>query len=228
MAIPLSLAGKAITWLACIGVITGVSAGSRTEADYEIARPDHPIATVTPGPSSGVWATNDPLYDEPAWHDTHDSEERIPQVPKLPEGITLDPNFDAVLNDPDRITPAPTTTVPRVTSWSQSRPDWRCDEWMELAREVGWPEEELSRLSYTIYRESRCDPTQHNPDDPMGGSNGLMQINQFWCKSTKYWPDGWLQSHGVLDSCDELYEPRVVLSAGLAIWGNSGWQPWFP
>lgn len=117
---------------------------------------------------------------------------------------------------------------PRVKSWSRHNPDWRCDEWMPLAREVGWPEAELPKLSYTIYRETRCRPDQHNPDDPMGGSKGLTQINQFWCKPTQYWPDGWLQTHGVLDRCDDLYDPAVSLTASLAIWNNSGWTPWFP
>lgn len=107
-----------------------------------------------------------------------------------------------------------------------SSPDWRCDEWMGLAREVGWSEDQLPKLSYTIYRETRCRPDQHNADDPMGGSKGLTQINQFWCKPTRYWPEGWLQTHGILEHCDDLYDPRVSLTASLAIWENSGWTPW--
>ena len=113
-----------------------------------------------------------------------------------------------------------------IKSWSRHNPDWRCDEWIPLAREVGWPEELLPKLSYVMYRETRCRPDQHNPDDPMGGSNGLTQINQFWCKPTRYWPDGWLQTNGVLDHCDDLYDPRVSLEASLAIYRNSGWSPW--
>ena len=127
----------------------------------------------------------------------------------------------------ERREPRPITTS-TLPPHRESAPDWRCDEWMPLAREIGWPEEELPRLSYTIYRESRCRPDQHNPDDPMGGSNGLVQINQFWCKSTQYWPGGWLQAHGALDHCDELFDPEVNLKSALLIWGNSGWSPWFP
>jgi len=110
--------------------------------------------------------------------------------------------------------------------YRSNSPDWRCDEWMDLAREVGWSEDQLPKLSYTIYRESRCRPEQHNPDDPMGGSNGLTQINQFWCKPTRYWPGGWLQAQGVLDHCDELYDAETNLRAALAIRNNSGWSPW--
>lgn len=115
---------------------------------------------------------------------------------------------------------------PPLPPYKKSAPDWRCDNWMDTAVEVGWPLEELPKLSYVIYRETRCRPDQHNPDDPMGGSNGLMQINQFWCKTTRYWPDGWLQAQEVLDHCDELYNPVTNLTAGLAIWYNSGWSPW--
>ena len=108
----------------------------------------------------------------------------------------------------------------------ESAPDWRCDEWMPLAVEIGWPEDELPKLSYAVYRESRCRPDQHNPDDPVGGSNGLVQINRFWCRPSQYWPDGWLQTHGVLDDCDEVFDPETNLRAALAIWHNSGWSPW--
>ena len=137
----------------------------------------------------------------------------------IPEGLTLDPNWEAIMADPDR-------TTPYLPPYRDSSPDWRCDGWMNLARQAGWEEEELPKLSYTIYRESRCIPDRHNPDDPMGGSNGLMQINQFWCKPTRYWPTGWLQAQGVLGHCDELYDPETNLRAGLAIRNNSGWTPW--
>jgi len=105
-------------------------------------------------------------------------------------------------------------------------PEWRCDGWVDLARRVGFLEEELPKISYTMYRESRCRPDQHNPDDPMGGSNGLVQINQFWCKPTRYWPGGWLQAQGILETCDDLYDPETNLRAALAIRNNSGWSPW--
>lgn len=123
----------------------------------------------------------------------------------------------------ERREPTPPRPLP---SYRQSSPDWRCDEWMDMARTVGWEEQDLPKLSYVIYRETRCRPDQHNPDDPMGGSNGLMQINQFWCKPTRYWPQGWLQAQNILQHCDELYDAETNLTAGLAIKNNSGWSPW--
>jgi len=119
-----------------------------------------------------------------------------------------------------------TTTLPSVPPYKSKSPEWICPQWHQTALDVGWPQDQLSKLSYVIYRESRCNPDSHNPDDPMGGSNGLVQINQFWCKPSRYWPDGWLQSHGVLTSCDQLFDPETNLYAALMIWYNSGWSPW--
>ena len=128
--------------------------------------------------------------------------------------------------DPQPRPPEPAIRAAELPPHRSSAPDWRCDEWMPLAVEIGWPEDELPKLSYAVYRESRCRPDQHNPDDPMGGSNGLVQINRFWCRPSQYWPDGWLQTQGVLDECDELFDPETNLRAALAIWENSGWGPW--
>lgn len=123
--------------------------------------------------------------------------------------------------------PSTTTTTTIVVAPYRSRsPEWICPQWHQTALDAGWPQEQLSKLSYVMYRESRCNPESHNPDDPNGGSNGLVQINQFWCKPSRYWPDGWLQAQGVLTSCDQLYDPTINLTAALVIWYNSGWSPW--
>jgi len=195
---------------------------------------DNPTADT-----SNIKEVGNPLAYYSLSLDTHSSEEWRPQLPDLPDGITLDPNWEQVLNDPARTEPAvpqpvrsvniksiTTTTTEPVKPYRQAAEDSMCPMWHELATSIGWPQEELSKLSYVLWRESRCQPEQHNPDDPMGGSNGLMQINQFWCKPTQYWPDGWLQSHGVLTSCDDLYDPETNLKAGYSIWLNSGWSPW--
>jgi len=109
----------------------------------------------------------------------------------------------------------------------------KCGEWRELALAVGWPAEEWPTLSYVLHRESRCNIGSHNKTDPMSGSRGLMQINGYWCKPTKYSKAGWLQDKGILSKCDDLYDPEVNLRAGLAIWQygedkhGCGWRgPW--
>lgn len=109
----------------------------------------------------------------------------------------------------------------------------KCGEWLPLALQVGWPIEEWPTLSYVLHRESRCNIGSHNKTDPMSGSRGLMQINGYWCKLTKYSKAGWLQDQGILTTCDDLYDPEVNLRSGLAIWlygenkHGCGWRgPW--
>lgn len=92
-----------------------------------------------------------------------------------------------------------------------------CDSWAFLALSIGWPASELDKLSMIVHRESRCNPLSFNETDPNGGSRGLMQINGFWCRPWKYSKLGFLQERGIVNSCDDLYDPVVNLRAGLAI-----------
>lgn len=108
----------------------------------------------------------------------------------------------------------------------------RCGEWHDLAMMVGWSEAQWPKLSYVLYRESRCNISTFNKRDPNGGSRGLMQINGYWCRKNKYNPTGWLQAQGILANCDDLFNPEINLRAGLAMWNYSqqknkcGWKPW--
>jgi len=123
----------------------------------------------------------------------------------------------------------PTTTVEQTIVTETSLPTTiaNCDDAVNLARLVGWPDDQLDTLAVVMYRESRCIPTAFNADDPMGGSYGLTQINGFWCMPNSNWPQGWLQVQGVgVDHCAELYIPEANLRAALAIYNNSGWGPW--
>ena len=108
-----------------------------------------------------------------------------------------------------------------------------CGQWHDLAISVGWPESEWDTLSYVIHRESRCNVNSHNKTDPMSGSRGLMQINGFWCRPSQWTKNGWLQDRGILNVCDDLFNPEINLRAGLAIWQygeekhGCGWRgPW--
>ena len=122
---------------------------------------------------------------------------------------------------------APTTTSTTTTVWVEPQPKSECEIALQLALDVGWPASEMATLANVLWRESRCTPGPvHNPDDPMGGSRGLLQINGFWCEPQKSWPIGWLQAKGIVTDCDDLYDGETNLRAGLAIWRNSGWHPW--
>lgn len=110
--------------------------------------------------------------------------------------------------------------------------DALCPEWHETAMEAGIPEEDLKRWDYIIWRESRCLTDAHNTYDPMSGSRGLTQVNGFWCRPSRYFPNGWLQDQGIVANCDDLYDPLTNFLAARAIWEYSedrngcGWLPW--
>jgi hypothetical protein len=136
---------------------------------------------------------------------------------------------------PPATTTTITTSVP-VQSKAQNVAvsAYRHPHWVALARQIGWPESELDRLDHVIHRESRGIPTAHNTDDPMSGSRGLTQVNGFWCKRNRYEPNpaGFLGAAGVLDSCEDLFDPETNLRAALTIWRygveehRCGWGPW--
>jgi len=108
----------------------------------------------------------------------------------------------------------------------------QCGEYHDLAINVGWPEKEWKTLSRVMYRESRCNTNSLYKKDPNGGSRGLIQINGYWCRPSRYSKAGWLQDQGILNSCEDLFNPEVNLRAGLAIFNYSkvknkcGWRPW--
>jgi hypothetical protein len=121
---------------------------------------------------------------------------------------------------------APTTSSTTTTVWVEPQPKSDCEIALQLALDVGWPASEMATLANVLWRESRCTPDAYNELDPMGGSHGYMQINSFWCKPNSNWPQGWLQTKGIVITCHDLYDPATNLRAGLAIYRNSGWHPW--
>jgi hypothetical protein len=154
---------------------------------------------------------------------------------------------DAPSDSPPEVRPVPTTTPPpsvayeplqaplrpdlreSVPSPTTTLPDTDCAEWYPLAMEVGWPEAEWPTLSYVLHRESRCDPTVTSRHD----DRGLLQIHPpSWCKPNRYNEIGWLQAQGVINECEELYDPRKNLLAGHMIYlygvekHGHGWGPW--
>lgn len=119
--------------------------------------------------------------------------------------------------EPPATTPITTTTITTIAN---------CDDVVNLARSLGWPEHELGTLRYIANAESRCQPWAHNVNDPHGGSYGLLQVNGFWCLPNSRHPLGWLQEQGIVSTCDDLFSATANLNAGLAILGETGWQAW--
>ena len=124
--------------------------------------------------------------------------------------------------------PATTTTAPAGAL---------CPQWWEMAKHAGWHADSMLTLDYVMHRESRCDPVQHNTTLNADGSTdiGLTQINdRSWCLPTKWYPNGYLQTVGVLSSvgCEQLFDPATNLKAAKAIYDYSqeangdGFAPW--
>lgn len=127
----------------------------------------------------------------------------------------------------------PPTAVPVQPEPTEPPPSLgRCGQWSAVAVTAGLDIQMLDRWGDILWRESRCDPAAHNATDPNGGSYGLAQVNGFWCRPSRYFPDGWLQARGVLLSCVDLFDPAINLTAAAEIFAYSverngcGWLPW--
>lgn len=94
----------------------------------------------------------------------------------------------------------------------------QCNQYVNLARQVGWPKTERWNLARIMWRESRCTPSAHNARDPWGGSYGLLQINGSNV--------GWATRNGWITSRQDLTDPRRNLKVGLELWKLYGWRPW--
>jgi hypothetical protein len=111
-----------------------------------------------------------------------------------------------------------TTTLPALVT--------TCTQVASLALAEGLPPSELETALRVAVRESRCTSDAYNAYDTNGGSYSIYQINGYWCRPNQYWPTGWLQAKGILQTCDDLFDPTINTRAMVAIWRNSGWLPW--
>jgi hypothetical protein len=140
--------------------------------------------------------------------------------PPAPTPDDLQPRYDTIYKGYSQpvTVPSTTTTEPAKTL---------CGQVFNMAKDIGWPLNELTTVVAVAYRESRCQVEAFNAKDPNGGSAGPMQVNYFWCKPSRYWPNGYLQAHGILKDCAELFDLETNLRAALAIYRYSeGWRAW--
>jgi len=93
-----------------------------------------------------------------------------------------------------------------------------CRDYVDLARQVGWPKSERANIRRIMYRESRCFAGAWNRKDPHGGSYGLMQINGSNV--------GWAARNGWITTRQDLFHPRKNLRVALELWELYGWRPW--
>lgn len=124
------------------------------------------------------------------------------------------------------ITPPPTTipatTMPDLTGVdfiSLARDTYgQCGEFHDLAISVGWTENEWTKLSRVMWKESRCTTNAWNGHDA-----GLTQINQIHTD--------WLSEMGFKHP-DDMFDPTKNLTFAYRLWhgreenGQCGWTPW--
>lgn len=118
----------------------------------------------------------------------------------------------------------PTSQAPTATLKTALK---GCDAVFAMAQQVGWDADQLGTLIAVAQRESRCRPDAFNPADTYGQSYGVMQINDFWCKPSRYFKQGYLQAYGLLDTCQDLFDLETNMRAALNIYRYSnGWRAW--
>lgn len=117
-------------------------------------------------------------------------------------------------------------------------PDAKCGQWWQLMHDFGWSDKDIAKGDAILFRESKCDPTQINSDDPTTigkhkGSFGLYQINLYWIKKTAWYPKGFLQTKLERNLVPtDLLKPEVNIASALEIIkqnradGGCGWSAW--
>lgn len=114
-------------------------------------------------------------------------------------------------------------------------PPGECGDMWPLAKKAGWTLAQWPDLNRIMRRESRCQPEAHNTtlNKDKSTDMGLMQVNdRSWCLPTRWYPAGYLQTLGILDYCEQLFDPLTNLRAAKAIYdyaqesSGNGFQPW--
>lgn len=148
----------------------------------------------------------------------------VAPMPTVAEVVSVSANTIA--------TTTTTTVAPLVVD-----ADAKCGQWWSVAVAAGWDEKDLRDLDAVMWRESRCDATQVNRNDPnkvdgVKGSVGLTQINVFWVQGTRWYPNGYLQTVTIISGVQDLFDPFLNLRAAKAIFdydrgeGGCGWRAW--
>jgi D-alanyl-D-alanine carboxypeptidase len=115
----------------------------------------------------------------------------------------------------------PVETTTTLVQLAQIDPDTKCQEWLPLAVEMGWPNrtEVLQTLGRVMWKESRCQALAVNDKS---GDHGLTQINQIH--------EEWLSEMGW--TLEDMAIPSSNLRFAFLLWnsreeaGKCGWQPW--
>jgi hypothetical protein len=118
----------------------------------------------------------------------------------------------------------PVETTTTLVQLAQIDPDTKCQEWLPLAVEMGWPNETevLQTLGRVMWKESRCMAISADSEWFNGHDYGLTQVNQIH--------EEWLSEMGW--TLDDMAIPSSNLRFAFLLWnareeqGLCGWQPW--
>lgn len=114
----------------------------------------------------------------------------------------------------------------------------KCGQWWQTMNDAGWSDKDIFKGDAIMFRESRCNATSVNSDDPTTigkhkGSFGLYQINLYWIKKTQWYPKGFLQTKMQRELVPtDLLNPEINIAAALEIIkqnradGGCGWSAW--
>jgi hypothetical protein len=118
----------------------------------------------------------------------------------------------------------PSETTTTLVELAEIDPDTKCQEWLPLAVEMGWPNEThiLQKLGQVMWKESRCRAISAESKWFNGHDWGLTQINQIH--------EEWLSEMGW--TLEDMAIPSSNLRFAFLLWnsreeqGLCGWQPW--
>ena len=131
------------------------------------------------------------------------------------------------LPEPSRVVKTTTTTTeaPKPSRRPLEVAEGKsCPGWVDVARDVGWPAEELDMVGAVTWFESRC--LNHVKGDNQTSWSAFQIHTKSWCRPNRYWPDGYLQAMRIVKTCDDLLDPDTAARAALAIWQYGGWEQW--
>ena len=142
-----------------------------------------------------------------------------PEQDSAPATAIVDPYAEIPL-------PQPSETRPEAPETTQTARQGICPPVYDMALLVGFTPDQAALLDRIAWHESRC-IADIRGDLTKGVSHGILQIHgPSWCEPNRYWPDGYLQAKGILDTCEDLYDPELSVLAARLIYIEGGFKQW--
>lgn len=141
---------------------------------------------------------------------------------ELPAVAAMTETFDAATTAVATATavridpPEPTTTVDYDALVDAEYAGHHCNQWAGEALAAGWPRDQLPKMLFIMFLESRCQPEVRSTTS----DSGLLQINDIVLRDWRFrrdWPG--------FDPAT-LFDPNVNLTVAVWLWHIDGWQPW--